>query len=300
MIGGLTPRQVAQRLGGEASGHSILAPGPGHGPKDRSLSILISWQAPEGFVVHSHAGDDPIVCRDYVKAKLGLETSRRREVASCRREVSKGTAEIPQSDDAAKKARAAALLSEGVDPGGTIVERYLMSRSLREANLPLAIRFHPRCPWRDDAGEIIRVPAMLAAMRNIITNELTAVHRTRLTAEGVKVDRRMLGVAAGAAIKLDADDTVTAGLVIGEGIETALAARQLGLRPAWALGSTGGITAFPVLAGIECLTVLAEVDAASDRAVEAVAARWHAAGREVRVITPRNGKDVNDAIRGAA
>ena len=47
----------------------------------------------------------------------------------------------------------------------------------------------------------------------------------------------MYGEANGAAIKLDADEMVTMGLTIGEGIETVLSARQLGFRPAWALGS---------------------------------------------------------------
>src|SRR3954453_2474967 len=41
------------------------------------------------------------------------------------------------------------------------------------------------------------------------------------------------------AIKLDPDEDVTSGLVIGEGLETTLSARQVGLRPAWALGSAG-------------------------------------------------------------
>ena len=44
---------------------------------------------------------------------------------------------------------------------------------------------------------------------------------------------------------------------VGEGVETCLAARQLGLRPAWALGSLSQIANFPVLAGIESLTLSA-------------------------------------------
>jgi hypothetical protein len=77
-----------------------------------------------------------------------------------------------------------------------------------------------------------------------------------------------------------------------------LAARQLGLRPAWALGSKGAIGTFPVLPGVECLTILAEPDA--EREIEACAARWHAAGLEVLINEPIGGKDLNDAIRGAA
>jgi hypothetical protein len=62
----------AQALGGEASGNSVLAPGPGHSPHDRSLSVTLDANAPDGFLVHSFAGDDPIACKDHVRAKLRL------------------------------------------------------------------------------------------------------------------------------------------------------------------------------------------------------------------------------------
>lgn len=139
---------------------------------------------------------------------------------------------------------------------------------------------------------------MLAAMRAIDGDALTAVHRTRLTPEGAKVDRRMLGAAAETAIKLDPDEDVTHGLHVGEGIETVLAARQLDLRPAWALASVGSVASFPVLAGVEALTLFEENDEASRNAVAQCAARWHAAGCEVVILTPTFGSDLNDAIRG--
>jgi putative DNA primase/helicase len=62
----------------------------------------------------------------------------------------------------------------------------------------------------------------------------------------------------------------------------------------------GAIAAFPILPGIESLTLLAENDEASARAVEACAKRWDGAGREVFINRPIDGKDLNDAIRGAA
>jgi hypothetical protein len=43
---------------------------------------------------------------------------------------------------------------------------------------------------------------------------------------------------------------------------------------------------FPVLSGIECLTLLAEHETASARAVEACGARWPGAGREVLIVEP--------------
>jgi putative DNA primase/helicase len=65
-------QQVAHALGGEVAGNQVLAPGPGHSAKDRSLSIKIDAAAPRGFLAYSHSGDDPLRCKDYVSEKLGL------------------------------------------------------------------------------------------------------------------------------------------------------------------------------------------------------------------------------------
>jgi hypothetical protein len=66
-------RSLRQALGGHISNGQLLCPGPGHSAADRSLSVKIDAGAPDGFVVHSFAGDDPIACRDHVRAKAGLE-----------------------------------------------------------------------------------------------------------------------------------------------------------------------------------------------------------------------------------
>ena len=69
----LSARNLAKALGGDARGADhVVAPGPGHTPQDRSLSIKLDPSARDGFVVNSFAGDDPIVCRDYVREKAGL------------------------------------------------------------------------------------------------------------------------------------------------------------------------------------------------------------------------------------
>ena len=106
----------------------------------------------------------------------------------------------------------------------------------------------------------------------------------------------------GAALKLDADATVTLGLHIGEGLETCLAARLAGFRPVWALGSASAIAAFPVLPGIEAITVLGEVDdgGANHRAAQACAERWIEAGREAFIVAPLSGGDLNDVWREVA
>src|SRR6516164_4492664 len=66
-------RQIAHALGGQVAGRdTVLAPGPGHSRRDRWLAVLLDPSAPDGFLVHSHAGDDWRDCRDYVRQRLGL------------------------------------------------------------------------------------------------------------------------------------------------------------------------------------------------------------------------------------
>jgi hypothetical protein len=78
------------------------------------------------------------------------------------------------------------------------------------------------------------------------------------------------------------DAEVTLGLAIGEGIETCLTATY-GFTPVWAALDANNVEIFPVLDGIECLTLLADADVAGINAAEKCADRWIAAGREVRV-----------------
>ena len=71
-----TLQEIARAVRGEAHGYQVLAPGPGHSHRDRSLSIRLSDSSPDGFVVYSHAGDDWRLCRDHVAAALGLPSDR--------------------------------------------------------------------------------------------------------------------------------------------------------------------------------------------------------------------------------
>jgi hypothetical protein len=101
--------------------------------------------------------------------------------------------------------RGLALWRASIDPRGTLVERYLKFRALDLPNEAAneAIRFHPDCPFMDE-----RFPAMICLVRNIVSNEPQAVHRTALAADGTAVKRngktfRMsLGSISGGAIKL--------------------------------------------------------------------------------------------------
>ena len=112
----------------------------------------------------------------------------------------------------------------------------------------------------------------------------------------------MLGRASGAAIKLDADEVLTLGLYIGEGVETCLAAHLAGFCPVWALGSANGIANFPVLPGVEAINILGEVDdgGANDSAATTCAGRWIEARREAFIVKPLVGGDLNDVWQEVA
>jgi hypothetical protein len=288
-------REIARALGGEAAGAQVLAPGPGHGPQDRSLSVKIVRSSPLGFIAHSFSGDDWRACRDHVAARLGIEAPaipafQRKEERFQRKEERFQRKPAADGDAMDGVGRALALWGASANPNGTRAHQYLTTRGLDLGD--------------DIAGDVIRwhprVSAMVALFRCIATGEPRAISRTYLDAGARKIERKFLGPVCGAAVMLDPFDAVAGGLHVGEGVETCMSARQLGLKPAWALGSAGAIAAFPVLDGIECLTLLAEHDDASARATEACAARWHAAGCEVLINRPLGGKDLNDAIRGAA
>lgn len=99
----LDPSSIAAALGGKARGNQISAPAPGHSPRDRSLRVMIDPHAPEGFVVHPHAGEDPLTMRDYVRERAGLpgwksENTARQQPASHLRLVKPEEPPKPFSD----------------------------------------------------------------------------------------------------------------------------------------------------------------------------------------------------------
>ena len=167
----------------------------------------------------------------------------------------------PAIDKDPNRQRAGDIWRAAIDPRGTLAHVYLEHRRLDlpdEAALS-AIRFHPCCPFGED-----EFPAMVCLVRGIVSNEPQAIHRTALSPDGVAIKRggktfRMsLGLVAGGAIKIDPNADVTMGLCVGEGCETVLAGWQMGLRPVWALLSTAGIGAFPILPGVDGLHIFRE------------------------------------------
>ena len=291
-------RDIARALGGEVSGRQVLAPGPGHSARDRSLAVRPSRSAPNGLLVFSHCGDDWRLCREHVHVRLGL--------ARCQSDRAAPAHTLSHADDATRTRRALAIWSETVDPRGTPIWRHLAARGIALGELPSRIhavlRWHPHCPWGMGGS---RHGCMVALWTDAVTGEPRAIHRTAITDAGAKVGRKTLGPNAGCVIRLWPDEAVERGLVIGEGIETMLAAatriqhRGTLLTPAWATGDAGHLEKFPILPGIEALTVLVDHDenGRGQRATAECAGRWMAAGREVTRLIPRiPGEDFADFV----
>jgi hypothetical protein len=286
---------LARALGGEVvlvrGTEQILAPGANHSASDRSLSIRFT---PRGLLkLHSFANDDLKPERARLKALLGKGKATARRTAPRAR-----TLPTPKPNTTALW-----LWREAFDPRGTRVQRYL--ENCRGVYLPdgaanTAIRYdlHHRFRW-----EV--VPAMLALIRHIGSDQPQAIHRTALSwADGnysVGGDKRLaLGPVAGGAVKLTPHEQVGDELGIGEGIESSLSLLMLDHGPpaVWSLISASGISGFPVLPEVNRLHIAVDHDPAGEKAAEACAARWTKAGKEVvlhRATTP--GGDLNDVIR---
>ena len=89
-----------------------------------------------------------------------------------------------------------------------------------------------------------------------------AIHRTFLTRDGagkapVEPQKMMLGPCRGGAVRLAAPGAV---LMVGEGIETCLAAMQATTLPAWAALSTSGLRALDLPDEVRDVIVLADGD----------------------------------------
>ena len=280
----------------------ILCPGPGHTGRDRSLSV--TFVGTDEPIVHSFAGDDWRACKDHVARLLRLPEWRPSQDFEQRRRRHEAKSTLHAKTEAENTRVARLIWNCGVDPRGTAAELYLKSRGLALTDDACAVlRFHPKAAWHvePDHPEFPpgRHPTLLAAFQDIETDELTGIHRVRVDQPRLwpRTRRKMLGPVSGSAVKLaDVPDGV---LAVGEGIETAMAANQMGFGPAWALGSAGAIAALPVLEDVRKLILLGENDDASRKATDDCAERWLREGREVELVEPEVGKDLNDELMGS-
>ena len=203
----------------------------------------------------------------------------------------------------ANSERALALWNGGKPIAGTLAERYLAeTRKIAVDKLPAEIadslRFYDQCPY----GKGVKHPCLIALMTDP-AGAPCGIHRIALAEVDGKVDKigRMALGPMGTVRLWPANGR----LVVGEGIETTLAAatripyRGQPLTPAWAAVSDGGIKQLPLIDGVSELILLVDHDrnGAGQNAAMACERRWRQAGREVLQLMPNEpGWDFNDVV----
>lgn len=297
---------IARTLGGKIVGGKVRAPGRDRSAKSQSLSISLAPDLWGGIYVYDFRDGMHLENKNWVLEKLGFPPqpsapTGSRKVPVRHPELVQAARAKEAAGNAEKSRLALAIWNEAVSPYRTPVERYLNEQRgvcLPPEEAEYVLRFHPECPFKDE-----RVPAMVALVRNIRSDQPMAIHRTALDRDGRKVkvndlDRMALGSVTGGAIKLTPDEAVNECLGIGEGIESVLSMQRLsefGSTASWSLISAGGIDSFPVLPGLGALWIAVDNDQAGISASNRCAQRFRRAGVETFLVTPRaRGADLND------
>ncbi len=287
----MTAETVAKALGGHRAGATWMARCPVH--DDSSPSLAISAGSNGKVLVRCHAGCDQ---RDVIAAlsERGLWDATDKRPSGIARKHRKNLEREPDSDAKARTEAALAIWRASQDIAGSLAETYVRSRGIALSPLP-SLRFHPGL--KHASGGVW--PAMVALVVHGETGEALAVHRTFLAHNGhgkapVDPPKMMLGPCRGGAVRLGEPSDA---LMIGEGIETCLAAMQATGKPAWAALSTSGLRSLDLPRAIAKVIVLADGDAPGEAAAQHCARRWQRERRSVRIARPPSGMDFNDLLK---
>jgi hypothetical protein len=223
-------QEIVRHLEGEwfqARGYG-LAPGPGHSQRDRSLKIAPHSSDESDVFVYSFAGDDVLELK---KAwREGGLLPHKGESSKPRDPIKVAAQQKRAAEEAARTQNFASELWRKSQPAGAIVKTYLRSRKIEMEPWPQTIRFLPANPPKHP------YPAMLApfglpdepepSIYIMPLERVQGVHLTYLKPDGsgkapVDPPRKMLGKVKGAPLTLVPPNDGL-GLLIGEGIETAL------------------------------------------------------------------------------
>ena len=297
---------IAKALGGRKTGNGWIARCPLH--DDQTPSLSISAGRDGKVLVHCHAGCNQ---RDVFIAVL-------RNRGLCGKHKRKDPVADEEDVDARKRSAFALAIWRACGPAeATLVQTYLAARGI-DLPLPNALRFH--AGLKHPSGDIW--PAMVALVTNGADATPLAIHRTFLARDGsskapVDPQKMMLGPCRGGVVRLgdlrgagaaDAADADPSGrplatrsiiggvLMVGEGIETCLAAMQATGHPTWAALSTAGLRALDLPEDVRDVIVLADGDAAGEAAARDCSWRWKRQGRRVRIARPPQGTDFNDML----
>jgi putative DNA primase/helicase len=291
--------EVAAALGGTSrSGGWWRCRCPVHASRGSTLAVRDGEHA---LIVYCHAG----CSRTDILLKLrrlGLRDDGRIEVRPNRAAM-----ERHRKSEACDRSRriefAREIIASTQQATGTVVERYLHARVPGIARVPPPIRYLPvASSYARHSPSGGRRPVMVAVVQHV-EHGVVGAHRTWLVVDGsakASFDpaRMSIGAINGGAVWL----APAAGtLMVGEGIETTLAAMVATGLPGWAALSTSGLMALVLPPAVRNVIILADHDAngAGQRAAYAAAERWLAERRKVRIaLPPLVGTDWADVLTG--
>lgn len=286
----MTAELIAKALGGRKIGSGWLVRCPTH--DDRTPSLSLRDTSDGKVLVRCHAGCNQDQVIAYLKATDLWPQSSPRPLGNNESRRLRRPSEPDRVD--IKRSRSALFLWQNTRPAcGTLIETYLRSRGIQIAVSP-TLRFHPHL--KHPSGDYW--PAMIALVTRGTDNEPLAIHRTFIAHNGtgkamVESQKLMLGPCSGGAVRLAEPGNL---LMIGEGIETCLAAMQETGYPAWAALSTAGMRALDLPQSVYDVIVLADGDDPGEAAAQNCALRWKREGRRVRIARPPKGMDFNDML----
>ena len=287
----MNAESVARVLGGHRSGNAWMACCPAH--DDTTPSLSISDAVDGRILVYCHAGCGQGEVIDELRARSLWNSSSDRfpRPVVGRRTAPTPRVKGPHWDESALGFR---IWRSSRSAKGSKVATYLDSRGIC-IEVPDSIRWcpklkHPSGVW----------PAMVALVTRGVDGRPMAIHRTYLSHDGrekapVSPQKMMLGPCRGGAVRLAKPELT---LMVGEGIETCLAAMQSTGLPAWAALSTSGLRALQIPAEIYDVIILADGDDPGEAAALDAARRWAREGRAVRIARPPSGMDFNDVLLG--
>ena len=249
----MTAAEIAHALGAASrSGAWWRCVCPVHGSRTGHSATLALRDGDRGIVVYCHAGCNS---RDIL-----AELRRRRLLGSSnadRYSAARGPDQGRDPDNRARRIEFARhIWAAAREAPGSPVARFLAGRGIT-LPVPPSLRWAPSLR-RQDGGN---GPAMVARIDDL-AGRLIGVHRTWLERDAAgawrRRDRASLGPIRGGAVRLaPAAET----LMIGEGIETCLAAVQATALPAWVGLSTSGLTALLLPPEVRHVIILADNDA---------------------------------------
>jgi putative DNA primase/helicase len=283
---------IGRALGGRMAGDEWIARCPSH--QDRKPSLSIRDAGNDKILVRCHAGCSQERVVGALRS-LGLWMGNGPRLVS--RPAPRPLIEHERDRDDVKRRNALDIWQASMPADGTPVRTYLASRGLHTPT-PARLRFHATLTHPSGSTW----PTMVALVTRGVDDTALGIHRTYLARDGsgkapVEPQRMMLGPCRGGAVRLGMPDDV---LMVGEGLETCLAAMQATGHPAWAALSTSGLRSLDLPKDVRDVVVLADGDEAGEAAARDCALRWKSEGRRVRIAYPPKGMDFNDMLLGRA